>query len=457
MGKGVVNNERENFKNRFGVIVAMAGSAIGLGNIWRFPYLVGQNGGAAFILIYLLMMAFVCLPILITEITLGRRSRSNAFGAFGKLTGNNKWNYAGILYVIATVCIMSFYCVVGGWSLKYMADAFTFTIGQISDYSSHFSDFISSTTPPLVYTFLFLGLDALIIASGVRNGIERFSKIMMIVLFAIIVLVAVRGLMLTGSNEGMKFLFKPDFSKIDGKVMVSALGQAFFSLSIGCGVILTYGSYINDNENIVKSASWIAGLDTFFAILSGVAIFPALFAIAGMKGIAPEIEAGPGLVFITLPDIFKSMPLGGIVSILFFMSLMLAALTSSISQMEGFVAFLIDELKLKRRTGTAISFLLAFGIGTLCSLSFGTLSEWTIFGNRFFDFLDKLSSNILLTCGGLIIVLFTSWTLKKDDFIDELNNHGKLDTPRWLLDSIWILVKYIAPFAIVGVFLSTIL
>lgn len=452
-----VKKNRENFGGRFGVIVAMAGSAIGLGNMWRFPYLVGQNGGAAFILVYLLMLVFICLPILITEFLLGRRSRSNAFSAFGKLSGKKRWNIIGTLNVLATVCIMSFYCVVGGWSVRYLVDSCTFSLEKITDYSGFFNGFISSTASPLVYTFIFLGLNALIIALGVKKGIERFSKVMMVILFVIIVLVAVRALTLPYAMEGVKYLFVPDFSKIDGKVLVSALGQAFFSLSIGCGVILTYGSYVKDDENIVASASWIAGMDTLFAILAGVAIFPALFAIAGMSGTAPEIAAGPGLVFITLPDIFKSMPLGGLVAILFFLSLLLAAVTSSISQMEAFVAFLIEEVKLSRVKGVIIAYLIYFAMGALCSLSQGTLSGVSIMGNNIFDFMDKLSSNVLMTGGGLLLVLFAGWKLRKEDFIDELSNHGKLNTPAWLLNTIYFLVKFIAPVSIIGVFLSTIL
>ncbi len=439
------------------MIVAMAGSAIGLGNVWRFPYLAGQNGGAAFVLLYIIMMLFVSVPVLMTEFMLGRRCRSNAFRALGRLSGQKSWNRTGILFVLTSTCIMAFYCVVGGWSVKYLVESCTCSLSQVTDFSGHFTGFISSAWPPVIYTAVFLGLNALIIGLGVTKGIEKFSKSMMLVLFAIMIMVTVRALTLPGSAEGLRFLFKPDFSKIDSHVMVAALGQSFFSLSIGCGAILTYGSYVKDSENIIASSAWIAGMDTFFAILAGAAIFPSIMAIASANGTTPQIEAGPGLAFITLPDIFRFMPLGGLVSILFFLSLLLAAVTSSISQMEVLVAFTIEELKLKRITGTVLAFLAYIALGTLCSLSFGVLSDISILGNSIFDFMDKLSSNILLTGGGLVMVLFAGWKLGKEALVDELSNHGQIAVPNWLINLIFFLVKYIAPLAITGILLSNVL
>lgn len=452
-----INAVREKFAGRFGVIVAMSGSAIGLGNMWRFPYMVGQNGGAAFILLYVVMLLLISLPVFITEYMLGRRSRSNSFRAFGKLSGKKVWNFAGILCILTSFCMMSFYCVVGGWTVKYMLESFTLNMAQGADFSIRFNEFISSPVSPIAYTAIFLVLNAVIICAGVRKGIERFSKIMMLVLFAIIILVTVRSLALPGSVDGLKFLFKPDFSKIDSSVMMSALGQSFFSISIGGGAILTYGSYVRDSENIVSSSAVIVGLDTLFAIFAGMAIFPAIFAIANMNGTIPEIEAGPGLVFITLPYIFQKMPLGGIISVLFFFNLLMAAVTSSISQMEEFVAFLLEECKLKRVTATIIASTVYVICGTVCSLSFGVLSDVSILGNSIFDFMDKLTSNVMLTCGGLFIVLFASWILKKEDFIDELSNHGSLGIPLWLLNVLFILVRFVAPVGIIAIFLSNIL
>ncbi|MCQ2071871.1 MAG: sodium-dependent transporter [Bacteroidaceae bacterium] len=449
------NNSRETFRNRTGVLMAMAGSAIGLGNIWRFPYMLGQNGGAAFILIYIIMLLVLCLPVMISEYLIGRRGSSNPFRSFDLLAPGTKWRWIGLLAVLSSACILSFYCVVGGWSVKYLLESVRMeTFAAQGDWSDFFGSFIGNTWQPLAYTLAFLGMTGLIIALGVRNGIERMSKIMITVLFVIIVLVVIRSLSLPGSKEGVRYLFVPDFSKVTAGTVVAAMGQAFFSLSIGCGTILTYASYVNKDENIAGTSVGVAFFDTLFAVVAGLAIIPAVFAIAGMNGTVPDVGAGPGLVFITLPGVFQSMPLGGVAAILFFLALLLAALTSAISLLEVIVSFIIEELHKSRTKAVIIGFVLCGGVGILCSLSFGKLEGVRLFSLGIFDFFDYITSNIMLPLGGLFLAVFAGWRLKRANFMDELTNGGTIAIPQWLCLTIYYLVKFVAPLGIILILLN---
>ena len=449
---------RETFGSRMGMLLAMAGSAIGLGNIWRFPYTLGQNGGAAFLLLYVLMLVLICLPVMISEYLIGRRGGSNPFRTFDILAPGTKWRWIGFIAVLSSACILSFYCVVGGWSVKYLADACSGGLMSFDgDYSEFFGAFISNPWKPLFYTLLFLGITGLIIAFGVRKGIERMSKLMIKILFLIIVLVVIRSLTLPGAVEGVRYMFVPDFSKVTADTCIAAMGQAFFSLSIGCGCILTYASYVDKNENIAASSAWISFFDTAFAVIAGLAIIPAVYAIARMNGVDPNVSAGPGLVFITLPGVFKSMPLGGVAALLFFLTLLLAAITSAISLMEVVVAFIIEELRRSRVRAVLTSFLLCGGVGVFCSLSFGPLEGFKLFGLSVFDFFDYITSNILLPVGGLLLAVFAGWRLKRANYLDELTNCGNLNIPRWLALTIYYLVKLVAPLAISVIFLNCIL
>lgn len=454
----MASKSRETFDSRMGMLLAMAGSAIGLGNIWRFPYTLGKNGGAAFLLIYVIMLVLICLPVMISEYLVGRRGGSNPFRTFDRLAPGSKWRWIGFLAVLASACILSFYCVVGGWSIKYLDDACSGRLMDFNgDYAQFFGAFISSPWKPLVYTMLFLGMTGLIIALGVRKGIERMSKIMITVLFVIIVLVVIRSLSLPGAVEGVRYMFVPDFSKITGDTCIAAMGQAFFSLSIGCGSILTYASYVHKDENIAASSAWIAFFDTTFAVIAGLAIIPAVYAIAIVNGAKPDVSAGPGLVFITLPGVFKSMPIGGLAAVLFFFALLLAAITSAISLMEVIVAFIIEEMHSSRMRAVMLCFLLCGGVGVFCSLSFGPLDGVRLFGLSVFDFFDYITSNIMLPVGGLLLAVFAGWRLKRTNYIDELTNGGTLKLPRWLALTIYYLVKLVAPLAISLIFLNCIL
>ena len=446
--------QRENFSGRFGVLVAMAGSAIGLGNLWRFPYMVGTNGGAAFIFVYILFVFLLSLPILFSEFIVGRRSQTNAFGAIRILAPGSHWKWVGVLSIITPMIIVSYYSVIGGWSIEYFFKSCTFGFTEYvtnEELDNMFNAFISSKWAPLFGHTAFLALTAFVVMGGVKSGIERFGKVMMPILFVVVVLIAVRAMTLPGAVDGIRYLFKPDFSKIDAGVCAAALGQSFYSLSLGCGTMITYASYVKKTENIVSSGVSIAVFDLLFALIACCAIMPAVFAF----GLSPQ--EGPSLVFKTLPFIFSKMPLGGIVAILFFFSLLVAALTSSISMFEVGVAYFVEEKKLSRLLSCVVVFLITWIIGVFCSLSFGPLSSLKILGNTIFDFFDKLSANWLMTLGSLFIVLFVGWKLSPSDIRDELTNGGQIASNNRLFPVILFFIRFIAPAAIAIIFLSNIL
>ncbi|MBR5499297.1 MAG: sodium-dependent transporter [Bacteroidales bacterium] len=445
---------RDNFGSRFGALVAMAGSAVGLGNLWRFPYLVGENGGAAFIIIYIALSFLICLPIFVSEFVVGRRSQKNAFAAFRDLSGGSNWKWVGLFTIIVPLIVLSYYSVIGGWSIEYLLKSltFSFTSGDSQTViSTMFSDFVSNPWMPLVGHSAFLLVTALVVVIGIKDGIEKFSKVMMPMLFFIVIAIAIYSLTLPGAGKGVEYLFKPDFSKIDAKVCAAALGQAFFSLSLGFGTILTYASYVDKKENIMFQSTATAASDLMFALIAGVAIMPAVFAF----GLNPQ--SGPGLVFETLPFVFGKMPAGGFIAILFFVALLVAALTSSISMLEVGVAYLTEEKKFSRPVACGILFILCWVVGALCSLSFGPLSDVHIFGDTIFDFLDNFSSNVLMTLGSLFTVLFVGWRLKKTDIYEEFTNGGSLRTNVKIFGVLWFLIRYICPVAVAVIFLLGIL
>lgn len=445
---------RDNFGSRFGALVAMAGSAVGLGNLWRFPYLVGENGGAAFIIIYILLSFLICLPIFISEFVIGRRSQKNAYAAFRDLSGGSAWRWVGLFTIIVPLIVLSYYSVIGGWSVEYLLKSCTFSFSggvSQSSMSTVFSDFVTSTWTPLICHTIFLLVTTLIVAAGVKGGIENFSKIMMPMLFVIVIAIAVYSLTLPGAGKGVDYLFNPDFSKITGKAVAAALGQAFFSLSLGFGTIMTYASYVSRKENIMLQSASTAVSDLMFALIAGVAIMPAVFAF----GLDPQ--SGPGLVFETLPFVFGQMPAGGFIAILFFAALLVAAFTSSISMLEVAVAYLVEEKKFSRIWACITLFVVCWLVGTLCSLSFGPLSHIEIAGGNLFDFFDNLSSNILMTLGSLFTVLFVGWRMKKSDVYDEFTNGENLSTNVKIFGVLWFLIRYVCPVAIIAIFLTGLL
>ena len=447
----MTNVKRDGFGSRFGVLVAVAGSAVGLGNLWRFPYLVGTNGGAAFIILYLAFVILICLPIMFSEFIIGRRGQSNAFGSVKKIAPKSGWLSIGAISVIASIFILSFYSVVGGWTIEYIFKSFSanFLTADSNSLSTQFSGFSQSQFMPVVMHLLFLGITALIVVAGVKNGIERYSKILMPVLFFLVLLLAIRSLTLPGAYAGVEFLFKPDFSKITSKAALAALGQAFFSLSLGMGCIITYGSYVNKKENLFKISFMSAAADTGFAILAGLAVIPAVFAF----GISPG--EGPSLVFITLPQVFSQLPFGQIVAVAFFFILLIAALTSSISLLEVVVAFCCEELKWSRLFSVIVTFIVVGIFGSFSSLSQGVLSHITVFSKTFFDFFDYTSSNILLPIGGLLVVLLVGWRMKRSHVLDELTSGGTITVKPIMFAIIYFLIRFVAPIAIITVLIHS--
>jgi NSS family neurotransmitter:Na+ symporter len=450
--------QRENFGSRMAVIMAFAGSAIGLGNIWRFPYLVGQNGGAAFVVIYIIATLVISLPIFFAESVVGRRTGANCRGAFIELGKGTAWPYLGFLMVFTPLWIVSYYSVVGGWSLEYLVQAVRLDFIHTSPdaMSGSFERFISRTWAPLGFHLAFLAVTVAIVALGVKSGIEKFSKICLPVLFALVVLIAVYSLTLPGAQKGVAYLFKPDFSKVTIGTCLDALGQSFYSLSLGMGIIITYSSYVSKKENLMASGVGTAVSDMLFAILAGVAIMPAVFA----AGIEPG--SGPGLIFDTLPYIFARMGLempwlSSVAAILFFLTILFAALTSSISLIEVGVAYLTEERGFKRGWACVFLFVITGAIGGLCSLSFGPLADVKVFGMGFFDLFDTVASNVLLTVGGLLVVLFVGWKMPRADVFDELTNGGTKRRNVRLFNFFYFLIRYVAPVGVAILILSNLL
>ena len=446
---GVKN--REHFGGRATIIMAFAGSAIGLGNIWRFPYVVGQDGGAAFVFVYILASIFLSLPIFFAEAVIGRRSRANCRGAMTVLAPGSKWHFFGLLCVLTPLLIVSYYSVVGGWSLNYLYKAATLSLGEGS-----FGSFVSSSWGPLIAHTLFLLICIGIIFGGVRKGIGKVSKFGIPVLFLLILAIAVYSLFIPGGGKGVSYLLSPDFSKISAKMVLDAVGQSFYSLSLGMGIIITYSSYVQKSENLLVTGTGTAISDMLFAMLAGLAIMPAVFA----SGIAPG--SGPGLIFDTLPFIFNSMeqhlPITtAIVSVLFFLTVLFAAVTSAVSLLEVGVAYLSEEFKISRIKAGILVFIFVWILGILCSLGFGPLAGVKLFGYGIFDILDKFCSNILLIAGGILCVLFVGWKMRRADVYDEFTNSGTKRVNSLIFNTLYFIIRYVAPVAMILVFLSNLM
>ena len=440
------------------VIMAMAGSAIGLGNLWRFPYLVGQDGGAAFIVVYVLFSIVISLPIFFAESIVGRRSGKNCRGAFVALAPDSKWRFLGFLMVFTPMWIVSYYSVVGGWSLDYLVQALRleFTHQAPEALNGSFARFIARPWLPVGCHLAFLAATVTIVALGVKSGIEKFSKICLPLLFILVVLIAVYSISLPGAQKGVAYLLKPDFSKLTLDSCLDALGQSFFSLSLGMGIVITYSSYVSKKENLLVAGAGTAVSDLMFAMLAGFAIMPAVFA----AGIEPG--SGPGLIFDTLPFIFsqmgQTMPwLSAIAAILFFLTVLFSALTSSVSLIEVGVAYLTEERGMKRGWACALLLVTTGVVGALCSLSFGPLADRTILGMSLFDFFDTVASNVLLTIGGLLVVLFVGWKMSREDVRDEFTNGGTKVWNARLFGFFYFLIRYVAPVGVVILFISNLL
>ena len=440
--------KRDGFGSKLGIIAAAAGSAIGLGNIYRFPCEVGNNGGAAFLLVYLIVVVFLGIPVMLSELVIGRRSQSNSVGAFKRLAPKTKWPIVGYLGVLCGFIIFAFYSTVSGWTLEYIVKSVTnsFQGKDLETITKEFEAFHDMGWRNVMWQGVFIFLTGFVVFKGVKNGIEKYAKILMPMLLVILVVLAVRSMTLPGAKEGLAFLFHPDFSKITGDVLISALGQGFFSLSLGMGVLITYGSYVKKEDNLTSTAFSVVLADTAIALLAGLVIFPAAFSF----GVKPE--AGMGLVFNTLPMLFNQMTGGFWFCLIFFVLLAIAALTSTISLLEVLVAYLTEELHLKRQSATIVACAGTLFLGVFASLSLMSDTPFAIGGKSVFDLMDFVSSNILLPIGGVLIVIFVGWYFGKQKFFEEVTNEGKIKAA--LKKIIFFIVKYLAPVAIAIVFIS---
>lgn len=444
------NDSRENFGSKIGAVLAAAGSAVGLGNIWRFPIETGQNGGAAFIIVYIGCVLLLGIPIMMSEFIIGRHTHTNTAGAYRKLAPGTSWKWVGRLGVLSGFVILSYYSVVAGWTAEYTALAITnyFDGKGANDFPAIFAKFVSNPWLSVSLMLAFMIVTHVIVIRGVKSGIEKFSKVMMPALFIILIILAICSVMLPGASQGLEFLLKPDFSKITGSAVLSAMGQAFFSLSLGLGCLCTYASYFGNDTNIGKTALNVSIIDTFVAVMSGFIIFPAVFN-AGYTLSSEDI--GPSLLFITMPNVFQqafgSMPvLSYVVSALFYFLLVVAALTSTISMHEVVTAYVSEEFTMTRRKAATIVTIACSTVGVFCALSFGPLDGFKLFGMTLFDLFDYVSSNIFLPVGGMFIALFVGWYLDKKIVRDEVTNNGTLRAP--YLRLIVFILRYVAPIAI---------
>ncbi|MGF1698954.1 sodium-dependent transporter [Photobacterium makurazakiensis] len=430
---------RENWGSRLGFVMAAAGSAVGLGNIWKFPYTAGESGGGAFVFIYLLFVIFIGFSVMLTEFAVGRKTGLSAVGAF-KST-DRRWSFVGVIGVVSGLLIMGFYPVVGGWAIAYIYKISSGLLSTPEAIGDSFGSFISNPVQPLMWMGLYLVFNILVVIKGISGGIEKAGKVLMPLLFAILILVAIKGLTLPGASAGLEFLFKPDFSKVDSSVVLAALGQAFFSLSLGMGCMITYGSYLKKKENLVQTTAMVTAMDTGVALLAGLAMFPAMFAFN------MEPAAGPGLIFVVVPQLFAEM--GGIVglllALLFFIALSVAALTSSVSLLEVVVSYLIDEKGMKRPTAVFSASAVMAVLCVFASLSLGGTGP-QLFDTGAFDVFDLLTDKIFLAVGGMLVCIFAGWRLSRSELEKEITNDGEIKFP---LFGLWYnLVKYVIPFAI---------
>ena len=442
---------REGFTTTLGVLAATLGSAVGLGNIWKFPSMTGQNGGAAFVFVYLICVLLIGLPVMISEFIIGRRAQANNVGAFRKLetAGRAPWHLTGVAGVTAAFLIMFFYTDVAGWVYAYAFKALTGTFAGVTaaETADIFSAYIGSAAGPLAWQWIVLVTVSAIIIAGVTRGIERMTKTLLPILFVLLLICNIRALTLPGASVGVEYLFRPDFTKVTAPVVLAALGLAFFKLSVGMGTMTTYGSYIGKQENLPGNALKVAFADTLVSLLAGLAIFPAVFAF----GFEPD--AGPSLLFITIPAVFQTMPMGQLFLTMFFVLAAIAATGAMISLLEVPVAYLTEEHGWSRVKATLLSAAAMGTVGALATLSTSVLSETLVFGRTFFDLFDFLSSNIVLPVGGILICLFVGWKLGPKAIADEASNGGSLRNAA-VLRAFTFMVRWVAPAAILLVLLN---
>ncbi|GHV39470.1 transporter [Synergistales bacterium] len=436
--------KREQWGSRIGFIMAAAGSAIGLGNIWRFPYLVGKDGGAAFVVIYLIITVFIGFPVMMAEFAIGRAAQKAPVLAFRALGVNPFWSLIGWMGTIAGgFFTLSFYNVVGGWTIKYIIASLTglMEVADVGKTGEFFGEFVVRSYEVVFYQILFMLITMGVVVGGISKGIERACKVLMPTLFVIMLILIVRSVTLPGAGAGLKFYLHPDFTKVTGETFLDALGQSFFSLSLGLGIMLTYGSYIGKEERIPSSSAWTAGLDTLIALLAGLAIFPAVFAMGFEPG------SGAGLSFITLPAVFAKMPAGMIFSCLFFLLLFFAAVTSAMSLLEVAVTFAIEKFHMTRKKAVCVMSVIIILLGIPSAMSLA--GDLKIYGKDFMDAIEYICNNVLLPIGSFLASIFVGWFWLKPA-IKEITNDGQVQF-RWLNTWIWC-VRFVSPIAIAYIF-----
>ena len=447
-------SNRESFSGTIAIFFAALGSAVGLGNIWKFPYVVGENGGGAFLLVYIICIVFVGIPVMVSEFYIGRKTHKNVMGAIRQLSPNPVWKSIGIFGILAGYFIMFFYSCVSGWLYSYVFKAIKGDFVNITADSAGalFGKTVVGPFPPLVWQFIAMTVVSLILIKGVEKGIERVTKTLIPLLFVLIIICGIRALTLPGASEGLKFLFKVDFSKITPGVILSAMGLAFFKLSLGMGTMVTYGSYFTEDTNLITTSAKVAVADTIVSLLAGIAIFPTVFSF-GMKP-----DQGPGLLFMTIPLVFSKLPFGNILLVAFFCLTAIAATTAMISIVEMLIAYFTEEKGLKRSTAVILNAIIILLIGSLATLSadkasiLGNVSVF--FGRSFFDTFDFISSNILLPVGGLLIAIFVGYFVKKNSVVNELSNNEQLKN-RSVITAYRYILMYVTPILLTIAFLSS--
>ncbi|CAK6478929.1 sodium-dependent transporter [Bacillus sp. EB93] len=442
-------SKQDQWTSKLGFILAAAGSAIGLGAIWKLPYMTGENGGGVFFLLFIIFTLLIGAPILIAEFTIGRNAQKDAISAYKHIAPGKPWALIGYGGVVASIILLSFFSVVGGWIISYLARSFTGSLSNLTqeEYGNFFNTIISNPYETVIAQLLFMVFTIWVVQGGVSKGIEKANKYMMPSLFILFIILLIRSLTLDGAMEGVKFFLKPDFSALTGETILLALGQSFFALSVGVSVMVTYASYLSKKEDITKSAFSVVGLNIFISLLAGLVIFPAVFAL----GFSPS--SGPGLVFVVLPAVFNEMALGGIFMFIFFILLLFATLTTAFSILEIVVAAMIKGDSAKRKKASWIAGITVFLIGIPSALSFGVLSDVKIFNLPIFDFADYLTSNIALPVGALFISLFIGYQMKRIEVQKEFETGA--DPGRSLFKLWHFLIRYIVPIMIILVFLKS--
>lgn len=438
------SKERGKFNTSFGFIMAAAGSAVGLGNLWKFPYLCGQNGGGVFVIVYLLIVVVLGFTMMLGEMAIGRKTQLDPYSAYKSL--NKNWGFVGAMGILTAFMILSFYSVIGGWVIRYIVHSVMGTFS--SDTTAQFQNFSGATVEPLIYHAIFMIATIVIVFGGISGGIEKASKTMMPALIILLIVTVIRSVTLPGAAAGLEYYLKPDFSKFNFKVVVAAMGQVFFSLSLGMGAMITYGSYLDKHENLAKDAMIVPALDTLIALLAGFAILPAVFAFG------KEPNAGPSLLFITLPEVFQAMPLGRLFAALFFVLVLFAALTSSISLLEVVVSFFIDHRGWNRKSAVLTAGGLMFIVGVFASLSFGPMKDALIpiLNRNVFDALDYLTATWLMPVGGFLMCVFIWKIWGIDNACDEIRIG---DGAKFSSESLWRpLICYVTPVIVFIVLLS---